>query len=359
MSKNKKSIIDIINGNNYLLSEYNKNAQSRQKGNVKKYEWADSHPSMKFSPVCGFVVNTNTQRFVDNIRAKKIIQIVKQFDVYKFDPIRITADLNGNDIIVDGQGRAIAAAILGIDTVPCWFSKKPTGLTSSDEDWQAELFLCQDDNNEKVTGWQYHNVAKNLSTPSSRSQKAFNRARDIENMLERINLKNNNKMWKFGYNLDNTNISLTVDLTKCHLYLTRCIFKKEYNSAVDIKNAGSRNCPELEAALEVCAKVLPNSQVVGQNLEIMTRFIRELTLTSTHQSLEKDIKEAQKKLSFLCERFLQNISSKTHEALKEKFGVKNQANKNVADYGVKTLKEEWDKIRKSKVESNNFDLYVF
>lgn len=305
-------------------------------------------------------INDETQRGIDKRRVTKIQKMATNFDPYKFGMPLVTQDNDGNYLVVDGQGRTIAAYLAGFTEIPCQKMIKPEG--QSDLDWQGELFITQNDNVETVSGWQLYDVAHRLNqngmvTHSGKNQ--VNRAKDITNLIDRLNKNDNN--WTFGYHVDvesTINKNYTVDLTKIYKYVVDGIIRDTHNIDANCP-AGSRRAKCLEAALYSFAEYLPNEAVTGQNLEVAVVYIKKIACALADSrnltgATSAEVNDAAKRFCYILNNILMEKRSNnpsyklTHADLKTCFGTVNKANNEVAEIGIQNLENLWKKITKSK-----------
>lgn len=304
-------------------------------------------------------IEDKTQRKIDKNRGKKINKIAGGFDPYKFGMPLVTQDVNGTYFVVDGQGRAIAAVLVALDEIPCQIVLKPNA-TGSDSEFQGEIFITQNDNVEAVSGWQLHDVAKELTgAPQLKSAKhQVNKAKDIKNLLTKLN--NNSNGWTFGYHIDanSSRTKYTVDLTKSYQYVVNGVIRPTHNIECGLR-ASDRTAKSLEAALNVFAEYLPEQVVVGQNLDVFTYYIKQTTCELRNNRNLRDvtnaeINDAAKRLCYILHYYncLKKVADPyhilKHQELKELLGTTNKANKDVAITGDIKLKELWAMVLKSK-----------
>lgn len=88
---------------------------------VEKYK--SPPPSLDFVAIDDLIVDERYQRSVERTGSKNIQKIAANFDWAKFSPIMVSKRETGELAIIDGQHRAHAAALCGIDTVPAIISE--------------------------------------------------------------------------------------------------------------------------------------------------------------------------------------------------------------------------------------------
>lgn len=106
-------------------------------------------PMMQWVDVSSLVVDYTYQREIGRRGAQNIARIVREFKWLKFAPVVIAAIEGGRFAIVDGQHRTTAAAILGIEQVPCH-------MIIADRAQQADAFAAINSAVTAMTSMQIH-----------------------------------------------------------------------------------------------------------------------------------------------------------------------------------------------------------
>jgi hypothetical protein len=96
------------------------------------------------------------------------MHIAKDFNTNMFSVPQLTKTSCGKMVCPDGAGRIVAAILNSVQLIPAQQLSK-SNPNQSDDDFQAELFLSQDENAAIVTGWQYHRVAHTIGIPTNKS----------------------------------------------------------------------------------------------------------------------------------------------------------------------------------------------
>ena len=76
-------------------------------------------PALRWLAIANLVVDPSHRRSISDEGGRTINQIAAAFSWSRFTPVVVTPWENGKFIIVDGQARATAAALAGLDAVPC------------------------------------------------------------------------------------------------------------------------------------------------------------------------------------------------------------------------------------------------
>jgi hypothetical protein len=76
-------------------------------------------PEMKWLEIGKLVVDPTYQRDISRTSERNIVRIAREFDWNKFSTVIVASAPGGKYAIVDGQHRTTAAALRGIDKVPC------------------------------------------------------------------------------------------------------------------------------------------------------------------------------------------------------------------------------------------------
>lgn len=77
-------------------------------------------PKLQWLPIASLVVDPEYQREISNVGRKNIRHIAEHFNWSMFSPVMVAA-IGGNAYaIVDGQHRTTAAALCGLEKVPCY-----------------------------------------------------------------------------------------------------------------------------------------------------------------------------------------------------------------------------------------------
>lgn len=77
-------------------------------------------PRLEWLPISALVVDPEYQREISNVGRKNIRHIAENFSWSMFSPVMVSAIGAGRYAIVDGQHRSTAAALCGIEKVPCY-----------------------------------------------------------------------------------------------------------------------------------------------------------------------------------------------------------------------------------------------
>ena len=289
-------------------------------------------------------VNLDCQREITDGRAKKIMQITKRFNANQFSVPQITQTMCGKYVVPDGLGRTISAILNGVNRIPGQLLVK-SNPNQSDDDWQGELYLSQDENEESLKGWQRHRVAKNLQNPQSKAMKyQHSRAQDIQRVIDKLNT--NSKGIIFGYEGNNND----VDLSEAYRYFANGVFREEYNPNYAKLPAGTRDAPELFEAC-IAYQQYGEKEVMGQNLEAFYSFIADQAQTTfnNNSSMTKldSIKEAGRQLRFILHTKAKTSKKQqlSNQELKNFLGTTNCANNQVSKVGTASLNQEWKKLR--------------
>lgn len=289
-------------------------------------------------PLDNIWINMDCQRDIDSKRARKIQKIANEFNPNAFNVPTATLTDDGEVVIPDGMGRCIAAVLANVKEVPLRFCPKDNP-EQSDNDWQGEHFLTQDENVQAIDGWQTHRVALKIENPSKKGTKTqVARARDIQRVLDKLNNSGNGT---FGFDGE------SLDFCNAYRYFTNGIIRDSMNSDAKQDNAGKRDAPELYEACLVYKNYVSDQKVEGQNLEVFNYFIIEFAKsyarnTGTTYSLIA-IKEASKKLRFILQ-INGNGKKLSNSQLKSFLQTENAANDAVRENGLKKLTSEWNKI---------------
>ncbi|WP_439399013.1 DUF6551 family protein [Bradyrhizobium sp. PMVTL-01] len=84
-------------------------------------------PKLEWLPIAALVVDPEYQREISNVGRKNIRHIAENFCWSMFSPVMVSAIGGGKYAIVDGQHRSTAAALCGIEKVPCYVVEAPRG----------------------------------------------------------------------------------------------------------------------------------------------------------------------------------------------------------------------------------------
>lgn len=84
-------------------------------------------PRLEWLPISALVVDPEYQREISNVGRKNIRHIAENFAWSMFSPVMVSAIGGSKYAIVDGQHRTTAAALCGIEKVPCYVVEAPRG----------------------------------------------------------------------------------------------------------------------------------------------------------------------------------------------------------------------------------------
>jgi hypothetical protein len=322
------------------------------------FSFINSHQNIPANfDVNDIYINQDCQRSIDKGRANKIMHIARDFNPNIFSVPQLTKTSCGKMVCPDGAGRIVAAILNNIQLIPAQqlIKSNPNQL---DDDFQAALFLQQDENAAKVTGWQYHRVALNQSDPEGKQIIKYNRALDIQKVIDKLNSRNPNVV--YGY--EGTR---NVDLSESYIYFSRGVFRKEYNIMNATNHPGKRDAPELYEACVIYEKYCEH-KVMGQNLEVFYYFLaQEAEKYSTalgRKYGQNDIDEASRKLRFILENQIKksngNIARLSNMDLKALLQTTNATNKAPLNIGNQQLVNEWNKIMLNKNLRNAYQSFV-
>jgi hypothetical protein len=101
-------------------------------------------PSLSWIPVADLVIDRSYQRNVSRAGSINIQRIADQFEWSKFSPVIVAPVEGGRFSIIDGQHRATAALLRGVEAIPCQ-------TVHIDRARQAEAFAAINGNTTKVT----------------------------------------------------------------------------------------------------------------------------------------------------------------------------------------------------------------
>jgi hypothetical protein len=101
-------------------------------------------PSLSWIPVADLVIDRSYQRDVSRAGSINIQRIADQFEWSKFSPVIVAPIEGGRFSIIDGQHRATAALLRGIESIPCQ-------TVHIDRARQAEAFAAINGNTTRVT----------------------------------------------------------------------------------------------------------------------------------------------------------------------------------------------------------------
>ena len=83
----------------------------------------DPQPTLSWIPVDRLVIDDRYQRLIERSGRKNILHIANHFDWSKFSPVLVSRRPDDLYAIIDGQHRAHAAALRGIEAVPAMVSE--------------------------------------------------------------------------------------------------------------------------------------------------------------------------------------------------------------------------------------------
>lgn len=84
-------------------------------------------PKLEWLPVAALVIDPEYQREISYVGRKNIRHIAENFAWSMFSPVMVSAIGGSKYAIVDGQHRSTAAALCGIEKVPCYVVEAPRG----------------------------------------------------------------------------------------------------------------------------------------------------------------------------------------------------------------------------------------
>jgi hypothetical protein len=303
-------------------------------------------------------INLDCQRLIDKSRATKIMHIAKDFNTNMFSVPQLTKTSCGKMVCPDGAGRIVAAILNKVQLIPAQQLSK-SNPNQSDDDFQAELFLSQDENAAKVTGWQYHRVAHTIGIPTNKSMATkHNRALDIQKVIDKLNNRNSNVVYGYEGTPD-------IDLSESYIYFSRGVFKNEYNPLNAKNAAGKRDAPELYESCVIYEKYCEH-KVLGQNLEVFYYFLgqeaEKYSKVLGKEYGQNAIDDASRKLRFILQNEIKksngNVTRLSNMNLKKLFQNTNAANKAPRDIGNQQLVNEWNKIVLNKSLMSEYQNFV-
>lgn len=109
-------------------------------------------PMLQWLPISSLVVDDGYQRDLKAGNWKAIRRIAAAFSWSRFSPVFVAPVEGGLYAIIDGQHRTHAAALVGIDTVPCQ-------IVQMDPREQAASFAAINGLVTKVTIWNIYKAA--------------------------------------------------------------------------------------------------------------------------------------------------------------------------------------------------------
>jgi len=148
-----------------------------QAKNSKRFDWSrvPTLTSESFMDLNNLYIDDSTQRDpFSSGRTKKIGNIVKDPDARKFGRVAVT-QRDGKFIVVEGQGRCIAAVALNEEKVPVDIH------LYHDKIEEATSFLNQSNNTARLEKWEKHHVQL-CFPPNSKEARC---AKDIQTVLDK------------------------------------------------------------------------------------------------------------------------------------------------------------------------------
>jgi len=118
-------------------------------------------PKLEWLAIRDLVVDPEYQRDITNVGRTNVRRIALGFNWSMFAPVVVASAGSGKYAIVDGQHRTTAAAICGIDRVPCCIIEAKRGE-------QAAAFKAINGNVTKLSSMQLHHAA--LAAGEARAQ---------------------------------------------------------------------------------------------------------------------------------------------------------------------------------------------
>jgi hypothetical protein len=80
---------------------------------------AGSLPTLQWLPIADLVVDPTYHRAITGKGRRNVSRIARTFSWTCFSPVIVAQAADGKFVIIDGQHRATAAAVVGFETVPC------------------------------------------------------------------------------------------------------------------------------------------------------------------------------------------------------------------------------------------------
>lgn len=118
-----------------------------EKDKITKPQDRGSPPMLNWLPIADLVIDDQYQRELNRANWKAIHQIARNFHWSRFSPVFVAPSLGGKYAIIDGQHRTHAAALCGIEEVPCQ-------IVQMDAKQQAASFAAINGMATKVTPYQ-------------------------------------------------------------------------------------------------------------------------------------------------------------------------------------------------------------
>lgn len=321
--------------------------------------------------ISSIYIEETCQRPITSQRKDKIVKnVAARFDPKKFKRPILVEDPNkpGKYICVDGQGRIIAAHMNGNIEVPCEIHK-PNG---DFEDYCRDIFVSQHDNEDKVKGWEQHNVAITMdedyiSTSEKGTKRIYNTAKDMQKVLD-YDKQNYTFATSDFTNLLKSNKKLIVK--NAYIYIKRTFgraYQLESNNKSEPTN-GNRNPMFPAEILKAFADEFGDPNLIGQNFEaaagfVLRRYVREMKLRDpanlpSWQGGSSDNKNCKINSNVLIEQVDKLRSILLHLMTREKNKITSQESlkeiletKNKANGGVLVGADRFEEIYKT-ISSN-------
>jgi hypothetical protein len=110
-------------------------------------------PQLDWLPIAKLVFDDSYQRPIKAQGVKHVQSIARQFDWRRFAPVIVAPVEGGRYAVIDGQHRTHAAALIGIETVPCQ-------IVQADRKMQARAFAGMNGNQAiRLAPYQVHRAA--------------------------------------------------------------------------------------------------------------------------------------------------------------------------------------------------------
>jgi len=110
---------------------------------------AGKQPFLEWISIAVLMVDPTYQRDITETGRRNILRIAREFEWSRFATVVVTPHLRGKYVIIDGQHRTTAAALRGIDKVPCQ-------IVTADAAKQALAFAAINANVTKMSTIQLH-----------------------------------------------------------------------------------------------------------------------------------------------------------------------------------------------------------